>query len=37
MNSFDYTITVTKEKFPQLFAMKKKNRNKMINIVRTWL
>ena len=31
MNSFDYTITVTKEKFPQLFAMKKKNRNKMIN------
>tara|TARA_B110000908_G_C10254981_1_gene454768 strand:- start:1740 stop:2900 length:1161 start_codon:yes stop_codon:yes gene_type:complete len=30
MDSFNYTITITKEKFPQLFEMKKKNRTRMI-------
>ena len=29
-NSFEYTVTVTKDKFPHLFAMKKKNRDKMV-------
>ena len=30
-DSFDYTITITKNKFPQLFAMKKRNRDKLMN------
>lgn len=29
-DSFEYSITITKEKFPHLFSMKKRDRNRMI-------